>query len=72
VPVPDADRLGETETAVLDALDPPLNLRGRPPTPIRTQLTELRRSHGDDIADTPAPPEPAQPRLPRLGEPSLD
>lgn len=75
VPVPDADRLGEIETAVLDALDPPLNLRGRPPTPIRTQLTGLRRSHGDDTADTPAPPEPpepAQPRLPRPGEPSLD
>lgn len=72
VPVPDADRLGELETAVLDALDPPLNLHGRPPTPIRTQLTGLRRSHGDDTADTPAPPEPAQPRLPRPGEPSLD
>ena len=70
--VPDADRLGEIETAVLDALDPPLNLRGRPPTPIRTRLAGLRRSHGADIADSPAPPEPAEPRLPRPGEPSLD
>jgi hypothetical protein len=32
VPVPDPDRLAEAETAVLDLLDPPLNLRGRPPT----------------------------------------
>lgn len=72
VPVPDVDRLGEIETAVLDALNPPLNLRGRPPTPIRSRADGLRRGHGDDIADTPAPPEPAQPRLPRPGEPSLD
>ena len=60
------------ETAVLDALDLPLNLRGLLLDPIRTRLTGLRRSHGDDIADTPAPPGPAQPRLPRPGEPSLD
>ncbi len=53
VPVPDADRLVEIETAVLDALDPPLNLRGRPPTPIRTRLAGLRRSHGADITGSP-------------------
>jgi hypothetical protein len=33
VPVPDPDRLAEAETAVLDQLDPPPNLRGRSPTP---------------------------------------
>jgi hypothetical protein len=43
VPVPDPDRLAEAETAVLDLLDPPLNLRGRPPTAIRARLAELRR-----------------------------
>jgi hypothetical protein len=44
--VPEADRLGEIESAVLDILDPPLNLRGRPATAVRTRLTRLRR--GDD------------------------
>ena len=44
--VPDADRLGEIESAVLGILDPPLNLHGRPATAIRTRLTALRR--GDD------------------------
>jgi hypothetical protein len=43
VAVPDADHLGDIETAVLGILDPPLNLRGRPPTPIRMRLTDLRR-----------------------------
>jgi hypothetical protein len=33
IPVPDADQLGQTEAAVLDRLDPPLNLQGRPPQP---------------------------------------
>jgi len=42
VSVPDPDRLAETETAVLGLLDPPLNLRGRPPSPIRARLVELR------------------------------
>ena len=32
MPVTDPDHLAETEAAVLDLLDPPLNLRGRPPT----------------------------------------
>jgi hypothetical protein len=44
--VPDADRLGEIESAVLDILDPPLNLRGRPVSAIRTRLTGLRRGDG--------------------------
>jgi hypothetical protein len=50
VPVPDPDRLAEAETAVLDLLDPPLNLRGRPPTAIRARLAELRRSRKADPA----------------------
>jgi GIY-YIG catalytic domain-containing protein len=45
--VPDADHLGDIETAVLSILDPPLNLRGRPPTPIRMRLAELRRDRSD-------------------------
>ena len=50
MPVPDPDRLAEAETAVLDLLDPPLNLRGRPPTPIRARLAELRRGRQPDPA----------------------
>jgi hypothetical protein len=43
IPVSDADKLGGTESGVLDALDPPFNLQGRPPSLVRTRLTELRR-----------------------------
>jgi hypothetical protein len=42
VPVPDADQLGEVESVVLAALDPPLNLRGRPSSPVRQRLSALR------------------------------
>jgi hypothetical protein len=58
VPVPDPDRLAEAETTVLDLLDPPLNLRGRPPTPIRARLAELRRRRNPDPADRAAPVPP--------------
>ncbi len=44
VPVPDPGQLGHVEAAVLDLLDPPLNLAGRPPSPIRQRLTTLRRA----------------------------
>ena len=47
VAVTDADQLGRIEAAVLDILDPPLNLRGRPPSPLRARLTELRRGRND-------------------------
>ena len=47
VSAPDPDRLPEAETAVLDLLDPPLNLRGRPPTTIRVRLAELRHGRTD-------------------------
>jgi hypothetical protein len=43
VPMPDADRLGEIESVVLDALDPPLNLRDRPSSAVRRQLSGLRQ-----------------------------
>ena len=40
----DRDSLHRVEHAVLDALDPPLNLDGRPPTDLRRRLTELRKA----------------------------
>jgi hypothetical protein len=43
-PVPDGDVLGRLEQQVLERLDPPLNLQGRPPTPLRTSLSSLRRA----------------------------
>jgi hypothetical protein len=46
VVVDDADALDELETAVLAALDPPLNLAKMPRTPIRLQLSALRRQYG--------------------------
>jgi hypothetical protein len=45
VPYPDADTLGSLEEAVLTALDPPLNLQGMSPTPLRRRITRLRSQH---------------------------
>lgn len=45
VPYDDADTLGRLEDDVLTKIDPPLNLKGMDPTPIRKRLTELRRNH---------------------------
>lgn len=42
VPYDDPDTLGHMETAVLEAIDPPLNLQGMPRTPLRTELSRLR------------------------------
>jgi hypothetical protein len=42
-PVNDADTLMEVESSVLARLDPPLNLSGRPSTPVRRQLSVLRK-----------------------------
>ena len=39
----DRDDLGRLEKRVLAALDPPLNLQGMTPTPVRRRLRELRR-----------------------------
>jgi hypothetical protein len=64
VPVSDPDHLAETEAAVLDLLDPPLNLRGRPLSAIRARLAQLRRSLGADPAGGkgPIPSASGQPR----------
>jgi hypothetical protein len=61
VPVPDADQLGRTEAAVLDRLDPPLNLQGRPPSPLRARLAELRRRRGSGPATNPSWPSSSAP-----------
>jgi len=41
-PVADRDPLGDLEHRVLRKLDPPLNLDGMPPTPLRSDLTRRR------------------------------
>lgn len=43
VPYHDRDSLETVERAVLEILDPPFNLRGRPATALRERLTVLRR-----------------------------
>ena len=40
----DRDSLECVERAVLDTLDPPFNLDGRPSTDLRRRLTDLRRA----------------------------
>lgn len=45
VPIADRDRLGAIEPAVLNAMDPPLNLRGMRSTALRERLRELRTCH---------------------------
>jgi hypothetical protein len=42
LPVTDGDSLGKVEDAVLDELDPPLNLTGRRPSELRQRLSSLR------------------------------
>jgi len=58
-PWPDRDSLGQLEDAVLDRLDPPLNLAGRPSTGVRQALSRQRAAlvgrhaperHGPDTA----------------------
>jgi hypothetical protein len=44
VPVHDPDTLGRIEEAILQRLDPPLNLRGMPTTPLRDIIRTRRRS----------------------------
>jgi hypothetical protein len=41
----DADRLGHMEKAVLEQMDPPLNLQGMRATPLRRDLSALRSRH---------------------------
>lgn len=45
IPIDDADALNGLESAVLAALNPPLNLDKMPRSPIRQRLTDLRRQH---------------------------
>lgn len=71
VPAPDANRLAQAEAAVLDALDPPLNLQGRLSTPVRSRLSELRRHRGTGPA-TESPSRPSSPpKEPSLSEAEL-
>lgn len=44
LPIDDADTLGDVETQVLSRLDPPLNLSTMPTTPLRTEVSRLRRA----------------------------
>ena len=46
IPFEDADTLGHLESAVLERLNPPLNLQGMPPSLVRARLKELRRIYG--------------------------
>ncbi len=43
LPVDDPDSLSELEDDVLEQLDPPLNLQGMAPSPVRARLSQLRR-----------------------------
>ncbi|MEP9362191.1 DUF6884 domain-containing protein [Nocardioides sp. CN2-186] len=45
VPVTDVDTLDQLETAVLTELDPPLNLAKVPKTPLRLELSRLRKKY---------------------------
>jgi hypothetical protein len=44
IPFEDSDVLGRLERDVLERLDPPLNLQGMQPTPVRHRLRELRHA----------------------------
>ena len=44
IPFEDCDALGHLERDVLVRLDPPLNLQGMQPTPVRRRLKELRHA----------------------------
>lgn len=48
VPFDDRDELGRLEARVLATLDPPLNLKGVKPTPLRKRLSALRKTVTSD------------------------
>lgn len=52
-PWDDRSSLGHLEDLVLDRLDPPLNLQGMRPSPVRLALSRLRAAR--DVGPTPAP-----------------
>lgn len=49
------DGLAAVESELLTRLDPPLNLAGRPRTPVRSRLTTLRRAASPADASGPTP-----------------
>ena len=53
-PCPYRAALAGLEALVLDALDPPLNLQGMPPSPIRAQLRHLRSHIGRNNMNNPS------------------
>ena len=71
VPVPNPDQLGRIEDSVLDRLDPPLNLQGRPPSMIRDRLTSLRRNRDTTrnlLAESASRPASSPPKEASLGQ----
>lgn len=59
--VEDPDTLGQLEARLLARLDPPLNLKEVPPSPIRVRLRDLRSRHNPQPAATVSMPTPADP-----------
>ncbi len=57
IPVAGADTLDALETAILRELDPPLNLAKVDRTPLRQQLSALRKEHGGAAAKEGEPRE---------------
>lgn len=71
VPVPNPDQLGRIEDSVLDRLDPPFNLQGRPPSMIRDRLTRLRRNRDttrNPLAESASRPASSPPKEASLGQ----
>ena len=54
-PFANRDVLKSLEDAVIAVLDPPLNLDGMPPTPLRARLSELRSKLGVSAAGPASP-----------------
>lgn len=67
IPYPDRAALDAFESAVLDRLDPPLNIAKHPPTPVRAQLTVLRRPFGKGASRVALPA--TDPRRPTMAPP---
>lgn len=67
-PFAEADALADLEDRVLAALDPPLNLQGRPASTMRARLSELRSQmhHGREEEALSAPTKPTASRKARV------
>lgn len=63
---PDRARLDSFETVVLERLDPPLNIAKRPPSPVRRQLTVLRRAFSRRAGVGPATERRSRPAPPSM------